>query len=85
MLTSDQMRAARALLRWDQAKLAELAGVSLQTIKRMEWSDGPVKANSRSVFAVQQVLETAGIEFLGGNAPGVRLHKIPSAKTSGSN
>ena len=42
MITSQQMRAARALLSIDQRQLAALAGVSLPTIQRMEASDGQV-------------------------------------------
>lgn len=43
MITSQQMRAARALLGIDQKELARLAGVSLPTIQRMEASDGQVR------------------------------------------
>ncbi|MFQ5764104.1 MAG: helix-turn-helix domain-containing protein, partial [Rhodospirillales bacterium] len=40
MITSTQMRAARALLGWDQKDLAQASGLSLPTIQRMEASDG---------------------------------------------
>lgn len=43
MLTPAQLRAARALLGLDQRTLAELAGVSLPTIQRMEASEGYVR------------------------------------------
>ncbi|HEX7694355.1 MAG TPA: helix-turn-helix domain-containing protein, partial [Sphingomonas sp.] len=43
MITSQQMRAARALLGIDQRQLADLAGLSLPTIQRMEASEGQVR------------------------------------------
>jgi len=42
---------------------------------RMETSGDKITGHARNVFAVQKALEDAGIEFLDGNAPGVRLHK----------
>ena len=73
MFTANQLRAARALIGWDQRRLAKEAGLSLQTVRRMEWNDGPVGGNARSVFAVEAALTRAGIEFLNGDAPGVRV------------
>ena len=43
MISSAQMRAARALLGIDQKQLAEMAGVSVPTIQRMESSQGNVR------------------------------------------
>lgn len=40
---AEQLRAARALLRTEQADLAECSGVSVATIKRFEAMDGPIK------------------------------------------
>ncbi len=68
MITSFQMRAARALLGIDQKRLAELAGVSLPTIQRMEASDGNVKG--RSGLADQKVvdaLDRSGVDLIGEN------------------
>ncbi len=74
MLTSDQIRAARALLRWSARELAARAGVHITTVQRMERSNGPVNGTARSVFKLQAALETAGVEFLSSNGgPGVRL------------
>lgn len=70
MITSQQMRAARALLNLDQSDLARLAGVSVPTIQRMEASDGVVRAVVSTLVKVVEALEAAGIELLGENVPG---------------
>jgi predicted transcriptional regulator len=86
MITSQQMRAARALLGLDQRKLAELAGLSLPTIQRMEASDGQVRGVVDTLVKVINALEGAGIELLGENAPssglgrGVRLREATQGK-----
>jgi transcriptional regulator with XRE-family HTH domain len=49
MITADQMRAARALLQVDQRQLAELSGLSLPTIQRMEASEGVIRGNIESL------------------------------------
>ena len=68
MITSAQIRAARAMLGMDQRTLAEKAGLSLPTIQRMEASDGQVRGVVDSLVKVVQALETAGIELIGENA-----------------
>lgn len=73
MITSQQMRAARALLGIDQKRLAELAGVSLPTIQRMETSDGQVRGVVETLVKVVSALEREGIELIGENAPSVGL------------
>lgn len=75
MLTSEQVRAARALLQWDQKRLAKESKVSLATIKRLEPLSGPLKANEVTVDALRRSLEEAGVEFIpaNGGGPGVRL------------
>ncbi|MDO9076238.1 MAG: helix-turn-helix domain-containing protein [Brevundimonas sp.] len=76
MLTAAQIRAARALLGWNGASLAEAAGVSLQTIRRMESEVGPGRSSAVNVEAVKRALETAGVAFLEStneSGPGVRL------------
>ena len=84
MITSQQLRAARALLGIDQKELAALAGVSLPTIQRMETSGGQVRGVVDSLVRVISALERAGIELVGDNAPsqgrgrGVRLRDAPS-------
>ena len=73
MLTSEQIRAARAMLRIEQRDLAEKSGVSLETIKRIERTPGPISAYSGTVDKLRRALESAGIEFSNGDRPGVRL------------
>ncbi len=84
MITAAQMRAARALLGIDQKTLAELAGLSVPTIQRMEASAGNVRGVVDSLTKVVAALERAGIELLGEGAPstaggrGVRLKAPPT-------
>jgi len=68
MITAAQMKAARALLGLDQRVLAELAGLSLPTIQRMEASDGVVRGNVESLMKLVTALTTAGIELIGEGA-----------------
>lgn len=81
MITAGQMRAARALLGIDQRRLAEMAGVSLPTIQRMEASDGTVRGIVDTLTKVVDALNQAGIELIGdnvrseGGGRGVRLSK----------
>lgn len=65
MMTAAQMRAARALLGIDQKALAELSGVSLPTIQRMESSDGMVRGIIDSLTKVVEALDRAGIVLIG--------------------
>lgn len=87
MITSQQMRAARALLGLDQRQMAELAGVSLPTIQRMESSDGQVRGVVDTLVKVITAVEGAGIELLGENAPssgvgrGVRFRETTKGKS----
>lgn len=76
-LTSEQMRAARALLRWEQKDVAEASGVSLPSIKRLEARPGPLSAQDRTVEAIRNALAEAGIQFIpeNGGGAGVRLAK----------
>lgn len=84
MITATQLRAARALLGIDQKQLAELSGVSLPTIQRMEASIGNVRGVVESLTKIVVALDRAGIELIGENTPsqgsgrGVRL-KTPLA------
>ena len=75
MITSDQIRAARALLRWSAKTLSEESGVSLPTIQRMEAASGVPGGLSRNLDAIQRTLERAGILFIDedGGGFGVRL------------
>jgi transcriptional regulator with XRE-family HTH domain len=64
MITAGQMRAARALLQMDQRRLAELSGLSLPTIQRMEASDGVIRGNIESLTKLISALNAAGIELI---------------------
>jgi transcriptional regulator with XRE-family HTH domain len=81
MIIAAQMRAARALLGIDQRQLAEMAGVSLPTIQRMEASEGNVRGVVETLTRVVEALDRAGIELIGENAVsqgggrGVRLRQ----------
>jgi transcriptional regulator with XRE-family HTH domain len=65
LITSFQMRAARALLGIDQKRLAEMAGVSLPTIQRMEASEGNVRGVVDSLIKVVDAFNRAGVELIG--------------------
>lgn len=91
MITAGQMRAARALLDIDQRKLAELAGLSLPTIQRMESSKHVIRGNVDSLMKLAAALDAAGIELIGegvtsaSRGRGVRLkEKTPVESEAGS-
>jgi transcriptional regulator with XRE-family HTH domain len=79
VITATQLRAARALAALDQRALADLAGLSLPTIQRMEASDGVVRGNVDSLTKLIGALEAAGIDLIAEGVPsagggrGVRL------------
>ncbi len=81
MISAPQLRAARSLLGIDQKKLAELSGLSVPTIQRMEASDGVIRGNVDSLMKLVAALDAAGIELLGEGAAspsagrGVRLKR----------
>jgi transcriptional regulator with XRE-family HTH domain len=64
MISPDQIRAARALLRLDQMALADRAHVSLATLRRVESGTDKPRASMRTVASIQHALEMAGIEFI---------------------
>ncbi|MGE0030538.1 MAG: helix-turn-helix domain-containing protein [Steroidobacteraceae bacterium] len=79
MITSAQLRAARGLLGIDQRELADLAGLSVPTIQRMEASDGVIRGNVDSMMKLITALDGAGVELIAEGAAsrvtgrGVRL------------
>jgi len=83
MITSGQLRAARALLGIDQRGMAQRCGLSLPTIQRMEASDGVVRGNVDSLMKLVDALAADGIELIGegasstGGGRGVRLKSAP--------
>ncbi len=79
MITAAQLRAARALLGIDQRTLAEMSGLSVPTIQRMEASEEMIRGNVDSLMKLVAALDAAGIELIGegtasqGTGRGVRL------------
>ena len=80
MLTGEQIRAGRALVRLEQAELAQAAQLSVETVKRLEKSRGTISANLATATALRRALEAAGVIFIdeNGEGPGVRLRKAAS-------
>jgi transcriptional regulator with XRE-family HTH domain len=85
VITAAQLRAARALLGIDQRKLAELSGLSVPTIQRMEASGDVIRGNVDSLVKLTTAIATAGVELIGedevsdAGGRGVRLRaKRPS-------
>jgi transcriptional regulator with XRE-family HTH domain len=68
MITSAQLRAARALLGMDQRDLAAASGLSLPTIQRMEASEGVIRGNVDSLMKLIAALEAAGVELINEDA-----------------
>ena len=64
MITAAQLRAARALLGLDQRRLAELSGLSVPTIQRMEASEGVIRGNVESLMKLIGALDAAGLELI---------------------
>ena len=75
MISTEQIRAARALLRWTAQNLADVSGVGVATIRRIELMDGVPSGQVRTIEALRGALEGAGVEFIGSpnDRPGVRL------------
>ena len=90
MITAPQLRAARALVGLDQRQLAELSGLSVPTIQRMEASDGVIRGNVASLMKLVHALESAGVELIGegvashGEGRGVRLRRRPAPVAEGA-
>ena len=84
VITTDQLRAARALLRWSGEQLAAASGVSLVTIRRGEAGQGPVAMIPANARAIRTALEAGGVEFIpqNGGGPGVRLRDPRSVKST---
>lgn len=65
MITSGQIKAARALLGLTVVELAKTAGIGFTTMVRLESSDGIPAGNVKTLTAVKSAIENAGIEFIG--------------------
>jgi transcriptional regulator with XRE-family HTH domain len=80
-LTSAQIRAARALIRWSAEDLARETALSVTTIRRAELMVSATVLTSANDRAIRRALEVAGVEFIdedGGGGPGVRLRNLPA-------
>jgi transcriptional regulator with XRE-family HTH domain len=77
LITTRQIKAARAMLGWSQADLARRSGISEPTVARLESADGELGGRQDTVEKIQRAIETAGVEFIdeNGGGPGVRLRK----------
>lgn len=77
MITSDQIRAARSMLRWTGKDLAEKSGVGFSTLMRLEAELGVPNAQAKTLEALRRAFEEAGIEFTGSpdSQAGVRWKK----------
>ena len=73
VITGRHIRAARALLGLSQSELAKKSKVALRTLSRMEETDGAVSARTATLNNIVAALEKAGVEFLNGDRPGVRM------------
>ena len=83
MITPGQIRAARGLLNLSQTQLAELAGVGIATVKRIEASS-EIRGAASTLWRIQNALEDAGIKFMAaeeGEGAGVRLRLHRTAKS----
>jgi hypothetical protein len=77
LTTGNQLKAARSLLGVDQSFVADLASLSVNTIRNMEaGGPGPIAGRSENVQAVQRALENKGVQFLNHGRPGVRLSSL---------
>jgi transcriptional regulator with XRE-family HTH domain len=76
-LSSPQIRAARALIRWSAEDLAKETALSVTTIRRAELAESETSLTSANDRAIRQALEAAGVEFIdeNGGGPGVRLRE----------
>jgi hypothetical protein len=76
-LTSGQIRAARAFLRWRAEDLARESTVGVATIRRAELTEDETSMTAPNDLSIRRALEAAGVEFIDGNGggPGVRLRK----------
>jgi hypothetical protein len=85
-LTSAQIRAARALIRWTAWDLSKASALGVATIRRAELAEKETSMTSANDLAVRRALEVAGVEFIdeNGGGPGVRLRKCKGASKMNS-
>jgi transcriptional regulator with XRE-family HTH domain len=71
-----QLRMARAAVGWGVRELAKKAGVTANTVTRIE---NGADAKQSTINRLQSALEAAGVEFTNGDQPGVRLTRAPAS------
>ncbi len=83
-LTSAQIRAARALIRWTAEDLAENSTVSVTTIRRAELTESQTVMTRVNDRVIRRTLEEAGVEFIdeNGGGPGVQLKRRAAPRQS---
>lgn len=76
-MTGEQIRAARALLKWTARELADASGIGWATIQRLESKNGPLAGYGQTHEAIRKALEAQGVQFLEAGqvaaGPGVAL------------
>ena len=83
MIFLPQIRAARALLGWNQVELAEAASIGVATVRRLEAAGTQLRGSVEVIWKIQSALERAGVEFIPADetkGPGVRLKHTGKAK-----
>jgi transcriptional regulator with XRE-family HTH domain len=82
LITTRQVKAARALLGWSQGDLAKRSGISEPTIARLESAEGELGGREDTGDKIKKAIVNAGIEFIeeNGGGPGVRLRKRQAKK-----
>jgi len=65
LITSAQIRAARGMLEWTRTDLAEKSGVGFSSMQRLESANGVPGAQFKTLEAIKDAFENAGIEFIG--------------------
>ena len=77
MITSAQIRAARAMLDWSREQLSDNSSVGISALMRLESAEGVPSGNIKTFEAVQKALEEAGIEFIGSPEEGAGVRWMP--------
>jgi transcriptional regulator with XRE-family HTH domain len=74
-----QLRMARAAVGWGVRELAKKAGVTANTVTRIE---NGADAKQSTIDRLQHALEAAGVEFINGDQPGVRVPKVSAMRSA---
>ena len=83
LLSSAQIRAARALLRWSAQDLARESALGLNTIRRAEVAEEGISLTAANNLAIRRAFEAAGVEFIDENGGGLGVRfRNPSREKS---